>query len=176
MLAWLRGQGHTQLGVSGFSMGGQTAAMTAGSLPFPVAGVPLAGSHSATAVFLEGVLRYVVDWDALAPDGDLASARQRMVSLLDSLSVMAVPPPELPEACIVVAGARDAFVQPSSSQALHAHWKGSELRWIPTGHVGGYLWNQGVYKTAIREAFRRLEGLQAAMSVSEVLDPGSRGV
>ncbi len=176
LLGWLRDQGHTQLGVSGFSMGGQTAAMTAGSVPFPVAGVPLAGSHSGTAVFLEGVLRYVVDWDALAPDGDLGAARQRMVSLLDSLSVQAVPSPALPEACIVVAGSRDAFVQPSSSQALHAHWEGSELRWISTGHVGGYLWNQGAYKAAIRDAFRRLEGLQVTMSVSEVMDPGSRGV
>jgi dienelactone hydrolase len=176
LLGWLHDQGHAQLGVSGFSMGGQTAAMTAGSVPFPVAGVPLAGSHSATAVFLEGVLRYVVDWDALAPDGDHAAARKRLVSLLDSLSVQSLPAPALPAACIVVAGTRDAFVQPPSSQALHAHWEGSELRWLPTGHVGGYLWNQGVYKSAIIDAFRRLEGLLAAQPVSEHVDPASPGV
>ncbi len=176
LLSWLRQAGHDRLGVSGFSMGGQTSAMAAASCPFPVAGIPLAGSHSATAVFLEGVLRYVVDWSALAPDGHIDVARERFEGLLDNMSVLSLPPPEAPGACIVVAGSRDAFVEPRSSQALHAHWQGSELRWLGAGHVSGFLWRQADYKTAIVDGFRRLEGLMTGEPVSDVEDPASPGV
>ncbi len=176
LLTCFRHGGYERLGVSGFSMGGQIAAMTAAAVPFPVAGVPLAGSHSGTAVFLEGVLRYVVDWQALAPDGDREPAWGRLEDLLDNMAVHTLPVPEATGACIVVAGARDAFVQPVSSQALHAHWEGSELRWTPGGHVGGYLWSQGAYKTAIVDAFRRLEGLMDAAAVSDGEVPVSPGL
>jgi pimeloyl-ACP methyl ester carboxylesterase len=162
ILGWLNAQGHQHLGVSGFSMGGQTAAMTAAACPFPVVAIPLAGSHSATAVFLDGVLRYVVDWSALAPEGDHQRARDRLKELLNALAVSTLPPPTAAQACIVVCGSRDAFVQPPSSRALHAHWPGAELRWIPTGHVGGYLWNQKAYLQAIQDAFARLKGLLTA--------------
>lgn len=176
LLGWLRTQGHTRLGVSGFSMGGQTAAMTAAACPFPVVGVPLAGSHNATAVFLDGVLKYVVDWDALAPDGDRDAARTRLESLLGGMAVESLPAPLAAESCIVVSGSRDAFVRPDSSRRLHAHWAGSELRWIPTGHVGGYLWSRRAYQRAILDAFARLEGRLDPSPVSQDGDLTSQGV
>ncbi len=157
LLAWFHAQGHGTLGVSGFSMGGQTAAMTAASCPFPVAAVPLAGSHSATAVFLDGVLRYVVDWTALAPGGDQEAARERLKTLLSALSVASLPPPIIPQCCILVSGSQDAFVQPHSTRLLQGHWPGAELRWIKAGHVGGYLWGQRHYRGAIVESLQRLE-------------------
>ncbi len=172
LLAWFHGQGHRLLGVSGFSMGGQTAAMAAASCPFPVAGVPLAGSHSATAVFLDGLLRYVVDWDALAPDGDRDRARARLVELMSALAVQALPPPVHAAACVVVAGSGDGFVRPDSSQALYAHWAGSELRWVRTGHVGGYLFQRRAYLQAIEDAFRRLGEVHAAPGGMETAPSG----
>jgi hypothetical protein len=49
-----------QVGVSGYSMGGNLAALVSSSVPFPVATSPQAASHSPGPVYLDGVLRTAV--------------------------------------------------------------------------------------------------------------------
>jgi len=41
---------------------------------------------------------------------------------------------------------------------LHAHWPGSTMRWLCTGHVGAFLFHRSDFLAAIRDAFARLKG------------------
>ncbi len=65
VLAMLRSRGTWQVGVAGYSMGANTAALVAAVSEGPVACAALAASHSPGPVFTEGALRASVDWDAL---------------------------------------------------------------------------------------------------------------
>lgn len=172
LLLWLRDRGHARLGVSGYSMGGQLAAIAGALVDFPLALVPVAAPHAASAVFLDGVLRRAPCWPALAHATPTAPhpadsprdlrhdddhpARRRLRDLLDATCVTRQPPPHPLGAAIVLAARRDAYVAPSSAERVHLHWPGSELRWLDEGHVTGYLRAAPAVRLALRDAFARL--------------------
>jgi dienelactone hydrolase len=149
LLAWLRDQGFGPLAVSGYSMGGQVAAMIGAATPFPVAVAPLAPSASPASVFTRGLLSRWVDLGALAEDGDVGGAHARLRRALARYDVRALPKPTGP--AILVAADRDGIVPPDEPPLIARHW-GAELRWVRGGHVSAALRSGDALRAAIVDA------------------------
>jgi hypothetical protein len=147
-----------QMGVSGYSMGGNIGAMVGATVGHPVAVAPLAASHSPGPVFLDGVISNGIQWEAL---GGVAQ-REQLRSALTAASVLRLPVPDWTRAAVLVAARGDGFVPPRAVEALHRHWPGSELRWRSGGHAT-LLWRQRhALADAIADSFDRLAGIQNA--------------
>jgi hypothetical protein len=153
LLATVRSEGRRP-GVSGYSMGGNIAALVSARLPFPVATAPLAPSYSPAPVYLEGVLRGGIDWAAL---GGEEAAHPRLGALLLRASVLDSPAPPHARDAVLVAARADGYVPAAATRALHAHWPGSELRWAPGGHATLMWFRKAMLVTAIADSFERVE-------------------
>jgi hypothetical protein len=154
LMQWLRREGYGRLGVCGISMGGSVAARVAVLEKTPVAMIGCVTAHSASSVFTEGVLKNYLAWGILNRelDGD-GSAMALMRGFLDLTDLRRFPAPKRPEAAFLVAASHDAYVPPPSAAMLHAHWPGSKMRWLGTGHVGAFLFHRRTFLAAIRDAF-----------------------
>lgn len=157
LLRWIRDTlGVPLAGVTGFSMGGQMAAMVGAATPFPIAVVPIAATCSPDAALRDGVLRHVAHWAALAAEGeDVEGARRTLCEHLARFSVARLPPPACSDAAIVVGTSADGVVPPAEAIKIAEHW-GAELRWLPAGHVSAVLRHQGDMREAIADAVDRL--------------------
>jgi hypothetical protein len=144
------------VGVTGFSLGGQMAAMVGASLPFPAAIVPIAATCSPDSVLRTGVLRNIAHWAALAAGEDAEAARESLLAHLSRFSVTTLPAPLCPDAAIVVGTADDGVVPPSEMERIAQHW-GCELRWLRAGHISAVLRHQSTMREAIEDAFERLD-------------------
>lgn len=141
-----------QMGVSGYSMGGNIGALVGATAGFPVAMAPLAASHSPGPVFLDGVISKGIQWSALGG----RDQEQRLRESLTAASVLRVPAPAWSGSAVLVAGRGDGFIPARAVTALHEHWTGSELRWRGGGHAT-LLWRQRkVLADAIADSFDRV--------------------
>jgi pimeloyl-ACP methyl ester carboxylesterase len=183
LMQWLRREGYERLGVCGISMGGSMAARVAVLEETPVAMIGCVTAHSASAVFTEGILKNYLAWEVLNRElngskSGIALNRERhgketaidlnrevngpgpamtlMRELLGVTDLRRFPPLRRPEAAFLVAASRDAYIPPASAAMLHAHWPGSTMRWLGTGHVGAFLFHRRDFLKAIRDAFARL--------------------
>ena len=154
LLAWLRRQGHGQIGVTGYSQGGVMSAFAAALTAFPVAAVPRGAATAAGPIFLEGGLSKSMNWPKLSQELG-AEARSYFARCLEPVNVSRFPPPVDPTLAILVNARHDAFVPPEDAVALHRHWPGSELRWLEGGHVTAAL-HIGAQRRAVLDAFSRL--------------------
>jgi len=66
------------------------------------------------------------------------------------------PCPRRPDAAVLVAATEDAYVSPQSVLDLHRHLPGSEIRWIPGGHVSSFLLHQPTFRNAIVDSLDKL--------------------
>ncbi|KAG7672311.1 hypothetical protein Ndes2526B_g06694 [Nannochloris sp. 'desiccata'] len=66
------------------------------------------------------------------------------------------PCPRRPDAAVLVAATEDAYVSPQSVLDLHRHLPGSEIRWIPGGHVSSFLMHQPAFRNAIVDSLDKL--------------------
>jgi hypothetical protein len=157
LMQWLRREGYERLGVCGISMGGSMAARVAVLEETPVAMIGCVTAHSASVVFTEGILKNYLAWEVLnrGLDSD-GPAITLMRELLDLTDLRRYPPLRRPEAAFLVAASHDAYIPPSSAAMLHAHWPGSTMRWLATGHVGAFLFHRRDFLAATRDAFARL--------------------
>ena len=112
------------VGVAGYSMGANTAALVSATVPFAVATTPMAASHSPSPVFLDGVLRHGIAFDALGGEDRADELR----SVLGRVSVLDYEPLPHHESAIVVGARSDAYIPAEATEALAAHWAGSDLR------------------------------------------------
>ncbi|MCX5838195.1 MAG: alpha/beta hydrolase family protein [Deltaproteobacteria bacterium] len=183
LMQWLRREGYERLGVCGISMGGSMAARVAVLEETPVAMIGCVTAHSASAVFTEGILKNYLAWEVLNREldgdesgialnrelggsetaielnrqvSDAGPAMMLMRELLDLTDLRRSPPLRRPEAAFLVAASRDAYIPPASAAMLHAHWPGSTMRWLGTGHVGAFLFHRRDFLKAIRDAFAHL--------------------
>lgn len=139
-------------GVAGFSMGGNLAAIVSAVYERPVAVAALAASHSPGPVYLDGVLRHAIRWDALGGREQAPLLRE----VLTAASALAYPARPHHRSGVVLAASGDAFVPAIASEALAQHWD-AELRIIPGGHATALWRNRPTLATAIRDAFERFE-------------------
>jgi len=152
LTAWLRSR-HGRVGVAGYSMGGQVAALIAGASPFPLAVAAAAPPVTQASVFVRGYLRHLVDLDALGGP----EARALLERRLSRLDVRALPPPPRGSSMVVVGARRDGIVPPADPAAIAEHW-GAELRWIEAGHVSAVLFHAEALRRAVRDALAGLRG------------------
>ena len=151
ILMWLHEQGW-QIGVSGYSMGGNTTALVAATMEVPLAAAPLAASHSPGPVFLDGVLREGIAWDALG--GRAQEGRLR--STLGSISVLNIEAAPHTAYAVVVRASLDGYIPPAAVEALSDHWPGSELRVVRGGHATAIWYRKDQLTDAIVDSFNRL--------------------
>lgn len=146
LLAGLREAGIARVGVTGYSMGGHMAALTAGSLPWPVRVAALAPSCSPASVFVDGLLSVGTRFASLGEDAP--SGRLRLRRLLDRFAVTELPPPPAATDAIIVGTLRDGIVPPTEPQRIADHW-GARLRWLDTGHVGAVTLHRAALRAAV---------------------------
>ena len=65
--------------------------------------------------------------------------------------------PQQPKAAVIVGATNDAYVSGQSVRELAAHWPGSEVRWVPGGHVSAFLFQQPTFRQAILDSVSRLD-------------------
>jgi hypothetical protein len=143
----------SSVGVSGYSMGGNTAAIVSATLDIPLATAPLAASHSPGPVFLDGVLNRGIDWEALGGTGQ----EQRLRDALTGVSVLDIEPKPHHEQAIIVRAASDGYIPASATQELVDHWQGSELRVLRGGHASLVWFRKDQLTDAIADSFDKME-------------------
>ena len=149
----LRRSSDASLGVSGYSMGGNIAALVGSVNPFPVALAPLAPPHSPGPVFAQGVLSRTVNWVSL---GGL-DRRQDLGRVLGSASALHFPAPPHSAYAVLAAPRGDGYIPRQTIKDLNQHWAGSELRWLPGGHASLWMFGKAQLAEAVKAAFVRLE-------------------
>lgn len=152
LLATVRNAGSIP-GVAGYSMGGNISALVSSTMPFPIATAPLAATYSPSPVYLDGALRGGIAWDAL---GGKSSAEARLREALLAASVLDRPAPGHARHAVLVSARSDGYVPTSTTEALHAHWPGSELRWISGGHATLLWFHKDAFAAAIADSFDRV--------------------
>ena len=145
-----------QVGVSGYSMGGNVSALVGALMDFPVAIAALAASHSPGPVYLGGVLVNGIDWEAL---GGQETAEPRLREILTGASVLGVEPKPHTAHAIIVGARSDGYVPLQATIDLHEHWPGSELRRIRGGHATLIWFRKDVLVDAIVDSFDRLDAV-----------------
>jgi surfactin synthase thioesterase subunit len=132
------------VGIAGYSMGGNIAALIGALMDRPVAIAALAASHSPAPVWTAGIIRHMVDWDALGGPDETGRLRDTLLRA----TVLAVPAPAHTATAVVVGGTKDGYIPRRAVEDFHAHWPGSELRWLPAGHAT-MIWR---HKDALTDA------------------------
>jgi hypothetical protein len=151
LLRWMREEGHSHLGVSGFSQGGFLATTIAAMERAPLAVVPLGAGLSPAQGLIDGPLSAAFDWDALGPGGI-----ERCRELVEELSPRHFQCPQRLDATIIMGGKDDAIITPQNVQALADLWAGAEVRWLPGGHFQARVSGEREVRQAIADAFSRL--------------------
>jgi dienelactone hydrolase len=155
LLRTFREAGH-DVGATGYSQGGMMAAFAAAASDFSVAVVPRGAALSAKPIFTAGALTQTMRWDVLAAEaGSLDAAKERFAAALAEVRIDRFPALADPERAVIVASRHDGFVPPAEARALHAHWPGSELRWVPAGHFTGLVLHHATHRRAVLDAFAR---------------------
>jgi pimeloyl-ACP methyl ester carboxylesterase len=151
LVNWLYSRGYARVGVAGYSMGGYMAALVAATVQREVAVTVMAAGASPAPVFTSRVLSWSIDFRALGDD------RARVDRIFEIANVTRYPVPRAPQAAIIVGASADAYVPAGETRALHAHWKGSELRWVRSGHISALFTQRRALRAAVCDALARLE-------------------
>lgn len=159
ILMWLHNE-LWEIGVAGYSMGGNTTGVVAATMPVPLAVAPLAASHSPGPVFLDGVLRRGIAWDALGG----RSQEGRLRSVLGAISVLNIEPAPHTAHAVIVRASQDGYIPQRAVQALSDHWPGSELRVVGGGHATAIWYRKDQLTDAIVDSFDRLAGAEPPTS------------
>lgn len=161
LLEHFRRAGFGPLGVTGVSMGGYIALVTAAQVDFPLAVAACIPCHSAAPVWTTGVLGDSVDWSTLAAglNGRGKDPREHLFDLLDLSDLCHLPVPPAADRAILIGATDDEYIPPASVRAAHEHWTGSELRWIKGDHVGSFLFHLKDFRLATAESLERVRDL-----------------
>jgi alpha/beta hydrolase family protein len=146
-----KNQGY-QVGLSGFSMGGNFAGIIAAILPYYVPTTLLAAPHSAEIPFFKGVFQKGIHWKSFSK---VKNPKKTLRDLFQRVSLLKIKPHAWAHRAILLGGKADRFVTPHSVMQLHHHWKGSELRWRPGGHVSLWLLEIPAMVQAIADSFEK---------------------
>ncbi len=152
LVTWLLAQKYSRVGVAGYSMGGTVAALTAATVDAPLAVAVLAAGLSSAPVLTRHMLSWSVDYDALGDWG-----RVRLRRMVERGDLVHYPPPKAVHAAIVLGCRRDGYIPGDQVRALHALWRGSELRWINAGHVSALFTQRRALRAAVSDSFDRLD-------------------
>ncbi|MEX2206505.1 MAG: hypothetical protein WEF50_09790 [Myxococcota bacterium] len=129
-LSWLRGNGATQIGVYGLSLGGYTTALLVGldpGLACAIAGIPATDfarlvARLAPHATLREVERLGLDWSVL----------RELLSVVSPLQLA----PRIPrERLSIFGGTADHLVPADQVRDLWKHWGEPRIAWYPGSHL-----------------------------------------
>jgi pimeloyl-ACP methyl ester carboxylesterase len=148
MLAWIRANGATQIGVYGVSLGGHAAALLASldpGLACAVAGIP---SAEFTSMMASHATRF--DEEALARSTGLLNEPVKTINQM--VSPLALPSLVPRSGRFILAGVGDRITTPEQAVELWRHWEEPAILWVQRGHVGVLAGRAG--KAFVRNALR----------------------
>ncbi|XP_043190201.1 protein ABHD18-like isoform X2 [Amphibalanus amphitrite] len=80
-----------------------------------------------------------------------------MRGIMDECTHLAnFPVPVDPELALIVQARDDAYIPREGLTSLTELWPGSKVRFIDTGHIGAYLFNQDTFREAIVDTFEKM--------------------
>eukprot|EP00743_Colponemidia_sp_Colp-15_P003362 GILK01003635.1.p1 GENE.GILK01003635.1~~GILK01003635.1.p1 ORF type:complete len:463 (-),score=64.09 GILK01003635.1:28-1416(-) len=164
LLVWLHAQGFHILGTAGASMGALTSTAAAAMSTIECTNAAFLPAHSVNAIWCFSTFRDVINFKVLAKDKDLPhedDAFDLFDALLDPTDIRTYKPLQYSHTVKLVAAMDDAYVPAASTQLLHEYWVGSEVRWVPGGHVSGFLFYASDFVHAIADS---LEAFKQARS------------
>jgi hypothetical protein len=130
LVAWIRTQGSTGIGLTGFSLGGYVTALVAAlepTLDVVVAGCPAVDLPSMFRRGAPAALRHDPRFVALMDQGE---------ELLRVVSPLALPPAVPADRSYVYAGLVDRLAHPVEQAAeLARHWGDPHVLWFAGGHI-----------------------------------------
>ncbi len=154
LLRYLHKQGHTNLGVTGISMGGYVALTVAARSELNLATAACIPSHSGSPVYIDGALSRACDWNTLKSDSPNQNyAKHFMRLILDLSDIRTFPKPHRPDAVVIIGALNDGYIPKYSTQIIKAHLPEATLRWVSTGHVGSFLFCAGDFRKAVVDSF-----------------------
>lgn len=94
---------------------------------------------------------------ALSARKNEKSAVELLEAVLETFTdVTRFPIPRRPEAAVLVAATEDAYVSRQSVLEMHQHLPGSEIVWVPGGHVSSFLLHHNAFRSAIVRSLEKL--------------------
>jgi hypothetical protein len=145
LLAWLREEGASTIGLFGVSLGGHVTAMVAGldeQLDCVVAGVPT----SDVATMLTDTMRARWGEEAVAASHVQDEAFRGLSRLVSPLAFPALVPLDRRH---IYAAVGDRLVTPQQALALWHHWERCSILWLQGGHIAN---NVGASRRFVTEA------------------------
>lgn len=165
LLAYLRAEGRTSIGAGGYSMGGAHGSLAVALLGEPAAVAGMAPAHSPSVSFVDGMLSRQVDPSVFATGVFETDFETALRSILDIAAITAIPPPACASSAVFIAATGDRFAPQWSTERLHRHWAGSELRYRPGGHISIYALELAGLADAFATSFDRLASISLVQSV-----------
>lgn len=156
LLDWFYNQGYTRLGVAGVSMGAYMAMSVAAQTRVPISIVACLPTHSASAPYTEGTYSRACDWNTLSKElSGNRNPKETMAMIFDLANLCSMPVPSSVDSAILIGAKKDAYIPLSSTIQVHNHWKGSELRWINSGHIGSILFHNKRFVEAVLDSIQK---------------------
>ncbi|PRW32523.1 alpha beta- isoform C [Chlorella sorokiniana] len=95
--------------------------------------------------------------ERLERDHQHEAAVARLHAVLETYTdVTRFPKPRRTDAAVIVGAQQDAYVSPQSILELQQHLAGSEVRWVPGGHVTSFLLHHRSFRQAIVDSLAKL--------------------
>lgn len=137
VMAWIRQQGGSQIGLYGLSFGAYVAAVVAGLEPVDLvlAGIPLVDIPDLFENHMTPDIRETAERFALTGE--------RLRDLFDLVSPLSFHPQVEHGGRFIFAGSGDSITGPAQARALWEHWERPSLKWYSDGHVG-FFWSRAV--------------------------------
>jgi len=162
---WLHETGEFgPFGISGTSLGGHMACVSASFSYRPLALTPLITPPIGGSPWVQGVLQQSVNYEMLEKDlvnykkagicPENATAQEFMMEALTFSEFSKLPKPIVPSATIQVAAKYDQYIK-DSPEILMNCWPGSSLRMLESGHITAHT-KQDTFNKAIIDSFHLL--------------------
>jgi hypothetical protein len=130
LLAWIRAQGATRVGVYGLSLGGYTTALFASLEADLACAIPAVPATD----FLRGATRIMTGLDALWMQR-LGVDLDRVRGVLRPISPLALEPKIAKERRFILAATGDRLVTPDQVRDLWVHWDRPRIAWTAASHL-----------------------------------------
>ena len=186
LLKWAEDQGFGPLCSHGISMGGHMASLAASAWPKPIGLVPCLSWTSASVTFCNGVMSKAINWKLMenqlkkdeelyhqvwklvhSPEfntqkafafGSRPNAHLYMRGLMDECTHLQNYSKPVDCGLINIVQAQyDAYQPRRGVIPLQELWPGCSTKVIEEGHIKSYLFNQGVFRSAVYSVLDKLE-------------------
>ena len=149
------------LGVTGFSMGGQTSMMIGFNHPSVKALIPCVAPHSPIPVFLEETLKDSIDWHALELDliAEGISPTEYLARFFSVSDMTTFPRIHVPPSREIIAATGDAYVPKRSSEQISIALENTPITWLNGGHVSTLVLESAIVREKIKTAMLRAKNL-----------------